>query len=506
MDSLPTRPKILVVEDEQIVALDAEASLDALGYETVGIAVTGTEALQLIAERCPDLVLMDIQLPGSIDGITAADEIRRRWQIPVVFVTAYASAEVLARAKTAGAYGYVTKPFKAKDLNATVEIALQQHRLTREIFQEHGWLRTVLAGMSDGVIATDTGGNVKFMNLVAEELTGWTQVEAMGKRIEEVYPLRTEDGVVVEQCQLRRVLATNQPISRQRFLLVNRSARTWVVEDSAAPIHDAHGKLAGAVTVIVDITERQKAEQQRQRLFVELERSNEDLSRFSYALAHDLQSPARSVHALAELLARGREGELNDGQLRLLAMITQSARGMERLVSSMLEFAQFGHGETKPERIRVNEVIETVQLRLSAAIADSRATIQCGSLPVMEADRTQIEQVFQNLVANAIQYRRPGEAPIISISGENVEGGWRFAVRDNGEGIPLEWQQRIFEPLKRLHGTEVPGSGLGLALCRRIVERHGGRIWAESAGAGQGATIRFTISKLAASDAEQSRE
>ena len=485
--------KVLIVEDEQIVAMDMRAQLVGLGYYVVGIAGTGKEALRLSEEHCPDLVLMDIQLHGSIDGIATAGEIRRLWQIPVVFITAFAGEETLSRAKLSAPYGYLAKPFEAKHLNATVSIALQQHRLTREVFQEHGWLRTVLASMSDGVIATDVDGRVKFLNPVAENLTGWNLAEALGRPIEEVYVLCKEDGTPLERCQLRRVLATNRAIGRERFVLAGLTNSTVFVEDSAAPIHDAKGTLTGAVTVITDVTERERSENERKRLQTELERSNTELSRFSYSLSHDLQAPVRSIVALGELLRQGKEGELTDAQSELLRMMTEAAGGMQRLISSMLTFAQIGHGEISTESVPVDEVIEAVLVRLSEAIETSGAKIQCVSLPVIKANRVQLEQVFQNLLSNAIQYRKPGEAPRVSISAERIGENWGFSVQDDGQGIPPESLERIFEPLKRLHGTDIPGTGLGLALCSRIIERHRGRIWAESAGTGHGAPIRFVV-------------
>jgi PAS domain S-box-containing protein len=495
MSELMNGAKILIVEDEQILAMDVRAQLSDLGYDVVGIASTGKEALRLSEERCPELVLMDIQLHGSIDGIAVAGEIRRRWQVPVVFMTAFAGEETLSRAKLSGPYGFLPKPFEMKSLNATVSIALEQHRMTREVFQEHGWLRTVLASMSDGVIATDLDGGVKYLNPVAENLTGWTLAEALGRPIEEVYPLRNEDETPVEQCQLRHVLATNKAIGRQRFLLYSRTNSTVLVEDSAAPIHAAQGTMTGAVAVITDVTERESAERERQRLQTELERSNAELSRFSYSLAHDLQAPATSIAALGELLRQGKEGDLTAGQLQVLGMMTESARGMQRLVSSILNYAQIGHGEVNLESVPVNAVIQAVQVRLFDAIESSGAEIrhESESLPVVQADRTQLEQVFQNLLSNAIKYRKPGEAPRISISAERIGEDWAFSVKDNGQGIPPERLQRIFEPLKRLHGSDIPGTGLGLALCQRIIERQGGRIWAESAGVGRGATIRFVL-------------
>ena len=490
---LESKPKILVVEDEQVVALDVEATLEGMGYQVVGIAGTGHEALQMTEKSCPDLVLMDIQLHGSTDGIVTATEIRKRWEIPVVFVTAFASADVLARARTAGAYGYVTKPFRTTELNATVAIALEQHRLTKQIFQEHGWLRTLLAGMSDGVIAADIKAEVKFMNGVAEKLTGWTLNEALGRPIEEVYPLRTEDGRRVKLCQLRRAIATNQPIGRERFLLEHRSGRTIIIEDSASPIHDSQGQLVGAVTVMTDITERQQAERERERLIAELQRSNADLARFSYTVAHDLQIPVRTIRNFAELLARNLAGILPEKAGEHLAFMTGAASGMERLIQALLRYAQVGEAPIKQEWVAAGEVLAEVGTSLSGLQSETQAHIEAGDLPTIWVDRTQFQQLLQNVLVNAIQYRVPNSQPYIAVTGDTTDEGWTFAVVDRGQGISPEYLDRIFTPLARLHGSDVPGSGLGLALCRTIVERHGGRIWAESAGPGRGTAIRFVL-------------
>jgi len=218
MMSQPTdHAKVLVVEDEQIVAMDVRSQLCGLGYEVVGIATTGKEALRFCEERHPDLVLMDIQLQGPRDGIATASEVRRRWQIPVVFMTAFAGEETLSRAKLSAPYGYLTKPFQARHLSATISIALQQHRLTREMFREHGWLRMLLTSMSDGVIATDVQGRVTFVNPAAEDLIGWTLPEAAGRPIEEVYRLSREDGTLLDNASYGACSQPTNPLEGSDF-------------------------------------------------------------------------------------------------------------------------------------------------------------------------------------------------------------------------------------------------------------------------------------------------
>jgi signal transduction histidine kinase len=179
----------------------------------------------------------------------------------------------------------------------------------------------------------------------------------------------------------------------------------------------------------------------------------------------------------------------------LLNHIQDAAGSMQRLVESLLRHAQAGNEDVCREVFSVAEAVNAVETILSSLIVETGTQIECGPLPNLYADRTQFEQLLQNLLSNAIRYRRPGVPPRISISAGPVNAGWQFAIADNGEGIAPEHTRGIFEPLKRLHGHEIPGSGVGLALCRAIVERHGGKIWAESRGPGCGSTFRFIIPK-----------
>lgn len=480
------KPKILVVDDEQIIAVDLERTLAQLGYDVVGVAGSSEEAVRLSGETCPDLVLMDIQLKGQDDGIAAAAKIRRNWHIPIVFVTGNASEFVVDRAKAVDPLGYIAKPFTRTELSATVAVALQQDRATRLLFTENDWLTTLLASLSDGVIATDLDGAVRFMNPVAQSLTGWTLAEAHGRPIEDVYPLLTPEGHPIADCQLRRALASRQAVPRERFLFVNRAGRHFFVEDGAAAIRNLRGEVVGAATIFLDVTERLTAEHERERLLAEFARSNQDLARFSYAVSHDLQAPVRTIRSLTEVIARRRPERWDEEEQKLLMLVRQAAGSMQRLIESLLKYAQAGQGQIRRESVPLAAVIDAVEITLGTLIEETKAQIRRGSLPILQADRTQLEQLIQNLVSNAIQYRLPNSAPVIEISGARIEGGWELRVADNGQGIPPEAQEQIFEPLKRLHGHEIPGSGLGLALCRTIVQRHEGNIRAESEGVGRG--------------------
>ena len=302
------------------------------------------------------------------------------------------------------------------------------------------------------------------------------------------------DGTLVpgDEAPIKTVLATGVPLVNQELVLQRPDSSRIDVLVNIAPLRNESGRISGAVNIFQDISVIRRAQQEREQLLHELERSNLELSQFSYAVSHDLQAPVRNVRALTQLLVKRTQTATDDAG-HLAELIEQAAEGMERLIDSLLLYAQAGQGEIKRQRISADTVIDAVRVSLASLIGESRARILCGGLPTIDADPILLEHVFQNLIANAIKYHKAGEPPVVEIRGEAFEGGWLFVVKDNGQGIPRDYQLTIFEPLKRLHGTDVPGTGLGLALCKTLIARHGGRIWVESDGTGAGATFFFTL-------------
>ncbi len=181
------KTQILVVEDEHIVAKDIQLRLQGLGYHIPAVASSGEEALQKAEETRPDLVLMDIRLKGTMNGVEAAEEVRRRFNIPVVYLTAYADSHTLHRAKVTEPFGYILKPFEERELYTCIEVALYKHQMEQRLKESEQWLVTTLRCIGDAVVATDVEGRVKFLNHVAEELTGWTQADAIDKGLTQVF-------------------------------------------------------------------------------------------------------------------------------------------------------------------------------------------------------------------------------------------------------------------------------------------------------------------------------
>lgn len=254
-------------------------------------------------------------------------------------------------------------------------------------------------------------------------------------------------------------------------------------------IADLAGKPSQLLVLSREITQRRAAQQERERFTQELERSNQELSQFSHMVAHDLQAPVRTIRTFVELLIRNHG---NDGDEGIRAMILTAAGRMQDLIQSLLSYAEVGNGEIHRTAIDIKQSVRMVEVALKSMIKESKATLRYGSPPIAAADESMVTQLIQNLVSNAIKYRRPNVAPIATVSARAVTNGWEFAVQDNGQGIPAEYRDTIFKPLKHLHGAEIAGTGSGLALCAAIVDRHGGQIRVASNGE-SGSTFFFTL-------------
>ncbi len=370
----------------------------------------------------------------------------------------------------------------------------------RELVSARNLLQTTLSSIADGVVATDNNGAITFLNPVAAELTGWDADLAAGRPIEDVLLLTREDTGEAVEPPICYVLRTKAKIGLgNHTVLHSADGRTFVIDDSAAPILDEDGAVLGAVMVFRDVTQRSEAEralqdahEQLEASAAELRRSNEDLSQFAYVASHDLKSPLKTVILYSQWLQRNYRDSLDEEGKQLLSQIEVATKRMGALIEDLLEFSTVSaKREYSIKPIDAEAALQIVIDNLRGAITESGAIIESGPLPKIGIDQMSLIQIFQNLLANAIRYRSSA-TPHIGITAEQDGGVWHFRCRDNGAGIPAEHHERIFEPFKRLHGQEIPGSGIGLALCKKIVERYGGRIWVESQ-LDQGSTFHFTL-------------
>ncbi len=266
----------------------------------------------------------------------------------------------------------------------------------------------------------------------------------------------------------------------------------WIVA-SGRPLYDGEGRAARMVGVCLNITERKQAEEVLTRQTEELARSNADLQQFAYVTSHDLQEPLRTITSFAQMLNVRYREKLDAEGLDYLNFIVSGAQRMKALIDALLAYSRVVNTDQAPfAPVQLEGVVQWARMNLQSVINESGAQVTHDPLPTVEADQVQLVQLFQNLIGNAIKYARPGTPPAINISAERRAEEWVIEVRDNGMGIdPAHWE-RIFGVFKRLHGKSVPGTGIGLAICKRIVEKHGGRIWLESEP-GQGSRFFFTL-------------
>ena len=248
------------------------------------------------------------------------------------------------------------------------------------------------------------------------------------------------------------------------------------------------------LTLVHDITERRRAEEGLRRKTAELERSNAELEAFAYVASHDLRQPLRVINSYLALLERSLKGHLDEESAELIGFARDGAQRMDRLIVDLLEYSRVGRKAQAFRPLPAAGLVDTALLNLQVALAEASATVTVdGPLPTVEGDENELVRLFQNLIGNAVKYRTPDRAPVVAVGCAREDGRWVFHVRDNGIGIAPEHRERVFGIFQRLHRRdEYEGTGVGLAVCKKIVEHHGGAIWVDAAPGG-GSTFRFSL-------------
>jgi signal transduction histidine kinase len=470
--------RVLVVEDEGVVAADVAQTLIALGYEVVATAASGEAAIKKAADLTPDIVLMDIRLAGQLDGIQAAALIKAHRDVPVVFLTAHSDDETLTRAISTGPLGYIVKPFREPELRCAIELALHKHEIDRRLQDRERWLTTTIRSIGDAVVTTDPEHRVTSLNPIAQALVGWSEAEAIGETLDDILRMVSE--------------RSGDPIENPRRTPIN---------DSAAPILDDHGAVLGGVMVFRDVTEQRRLETETSRLNSELERrvvertneleaANKELEAFSFSVAHDLRAPLRGIDGFSQILIEEHSANLGAEGLDHLQRIRGGTRRMGQLIDDLLRLSRVVMTELRVSTVDLSVLASEIIAELKP-IRDVRITIEGGI--IAHGDGPLLRIVLTNLLANAWKFTGKVAAPEITFGLTTSDGAPVYFVHDNGAGFDMNYASRLFGAFQRLHSTaEFEGTGVGLAIVQRIVHRHGGRIWAEGE-VGRGATFSFTL-------------
>ena len=352
------------------------------------------------------------------------------------------------------------------------------------------YLASIVESSEDAIVAVDLeDGLITAWNPASERMYGYTAEEMIGKQR---LPIFVPEDRLAELGELIAIVRRGERVSGFETERIAKGGRRFDVSLTVSPVLDGGGKVVGGMAVSRDITERKLAQEALRKKHVELERSNAELEQFAYVASHDLQEPLRMVACYAELLAMRYQGRLDERADKYIRYAVDGATRMQQLINDLLAYSRVGDGDRPRELVDLADVVDDVVCDLDVAIGDSDGQVTRDRLPSVYGRRTLLYQLFQSLVGNALKFRGE-EPPRIHIAAERQEHAWVLSVTDNGIGIDPDFAERVFRVFQRLHERgRYSGSGIGLAIAKKIVEWHGGRIWVEP-GLGKGVCFCFTV-------------
>ena len=359
--------------------------------------------------------------------------------------------------------------------------------------EARGRMSAIVESSDDAIIGQTLEGIITTWNGGAQRIFGYRAEEVVGKHITVLTAPDRQDEAVAILGRIRH----GERVEHYETIRQTKDGRLIDVSLTVSPIRDDHGAIIGISKTARDVTERKRAEARLLEL-------NEELKQFAFAASHDIQEPLRNIITFSQLIAKKNEGREEAEIDVLIKTVIDSATRMQVLVKDLLTYA-LAVDDKPPEMFVDSQAVAKLAIEsLKAAVQESSAEITVDTLPTIAVYDSHILQLFQNLIGNALKYRAPDRPPRIQVRAEERKSEWIFSVQDNGIGIPAEHRERIFRAFKRLHGSEIPGTGIGLAVCKRIVEHYGGRIWVESMA--NGSRFCFTLPATAVRKPAQTSE
>ena len=502
-------PKILIVEDEAIVAKDLQNRLNKLGYIVPAIASNGVDAIRKAANIFPDLVLMNIKLKGDMDGVEAAREIHTRWNVPIIYLTAYADDSTLERAKQTEPFGYLLKPFKEKELYTTIEVALNKHKLEKQLTENQQWLMTIIKSIDDGVIASNVQELVTFMNPVAEKLTGWKQEEALERKLSEIFKVVNIETRIPLENPLRKILLQEDLFClKEEVILISKNGVETPIKNSTTLIKNDKNNLITVVLLFEDITEHKRAIEARRKqvdqeqIIVRLEQLNQVKDEFINTISHELRTPLSNIMMGLQLLQNTCHNQQEQRYLEILQ--SECNRDLD-LINDLLDLQRIDATTTSslnPEPLILQywlpSLLEAFFVRTQERQQILRLNIS-SDIPPLITDNANLIRIFSELLNNACKYTPACGEIILSVhyvkNEESSATHYTVFTIGNSTEIPTAALPDIFEKFYRVPHADIwkqGGTGLGLTLVQKIVAQLNGTIQVESSAGWTTFTLTFS--------------
>ena len=491
--------KLLIVEDEAIIAKNIESKLIKAGYEVVDTVYTGRDAIKSAIEKSPDIILLDIKLKGEISGIEAAEKIKQQRDIPVIFLTSYTDEDTFEKAKLTEPAAYLSKPFNLDELNRIIQLTLFNHKIKKELIETKQRYELAVEAGKTGVweyipderkTIVDSGF-LKLMGLSGEAKSSEGNEWINFVPIEELEMINSKLNDLISG-------KTDHYSLEHRIKRADGEIR-WVISKGRL-VKDEKNNTLKILGTITDITELKETERKLKHYAEDLKRSNSAKDNFFSIIAHDLRNPFHTILGASELLAHY-SSEMSSEEIKETAQnIYRAANNVYNLLVNLLEWSRFQSGKIEVNKTQFNlcEIVNQVLELYSEQAERKKLTIhsQCDDACNVYADKYMIESVVRNLVSNAIKFTPSGKSIELVCKNLNDELA-EFSVKDYGIGITRDIQQKLFQIDAQIstRGTDQEkGTGLGLVLCKDFIEKNGGTISFESEP-GKGSIFRVKIPK-----------
>ncbi len=495
--------RILIVENERIVAFNLQQRLTRLGYEVPSVAASGSDALRIAGETSPDLVLMDIRIDGEIDGIETANRLNSSQAVPIVFLTGHADDSTLERARATRPSGYLLKPFSEREMHATIQMALERARIENALQQREEQLRAALDAAEMGIVEIDPdSGDIQLAGHAAEILG--LAPDRVRANCSDLLP-SAEEAERQNFCEgLRGAMHERARFQVEFPCTVPPGSQHWIQAQGSRYTRRAHARHS-VIGIVQDVTERRRNEEAVRQLnhsleqqvatrTAELRASIAALNAFSYSVAHDLRAPVRAMVGFSQIVLTDAGSVLSDECRHHLERIHAAGLHLAAMIDALLDLSRITRAGLVRRPVDLGAIAAEIAQELREAEPERAVEFVIAGNAVANADPDMIRIVLDNLLRNAWKFtsrhdRARIEFGIAAGSGDAPE----YFVRDDGAGFDMANADKLFGAFQRLHLPEqFDGTGIGLATVQRIIDRHGGTLRAEAA-VEVGATFYFTL-------------